>query len=97
MMKQGVKTVRVAVAAGLLTTALAMAPARASHGNDYIAPLAAFITLGAILHHSQHGHRHYGGQHYYHRPHHGHHGHHGRHSHSHGGYYQPRHKRHQNW
>lgn len=89
MLVKGVSKIRLAAAAGLLTAALASTPASANHGHNYIAPLAAFITLNALFHHQHrhHGHRHHR-HHGHHRPHYR------KHSHSHGGYRGPRHKRH---
>jgi hypothetical protein len=81
-------------ATSLVVFALASAPAGAHGGHNIVAPLAAFIAFGALMHHN-HDH-HYG----YKRRHHGHghgHGHHRRHSYSHGGYHKPRHKRHKHW
>ena len=89
MLVKGVSKIRLAAATGLLTAALVSAPANAHHGHNYIAPLAAFITLNALIHHQHrhHGHRHHR-HHGHHRPHYR------KHSHSHGGYRGPRHKRH---
>lgn len=97
MLLQGVNKIRIIAVASLLTLASTSAPVKAHHGHDYVAPLAAFIAFGALLHHSHH-------RHHYHR-YHGHgHGHgHGhsykhkrRHSHSsgRGGH---GHKKHRNW
>ena len=100
------KSIKLAIglAAGLLVFSLSSAPARADHGHDAVAPAAAFIALGWMLHHGHHGHhRHY--QYYKRYRHHGHRGHKSRygghykhqrkHSHSHGGYHkQKRHVRH---
>ena len=86
-----------AAAAGVLLLALAFAsvPAKAHHDADIVAPLAAFIAFGALLHHGHHHRHHRHGHHGYgHRPHHRPYR---RHSHSHGGYYNPPHKRHRNW
>ena len=95
MISKGVNKIGLMAAAGLLTFALASAPANAHHdGPNYIAPLAAFIALNAFIHHNHHGHshrRHYG----HHRPHYR--KHHRKHSHSHGGYHAPRHRRHNHW
>ena len=94
------------LAAGLLVISLSGAPAQAHDAHDVIAPAAAFVALGWMLHHGHHGHhRHYQ---YYKRYRHGHHGHHGhkkrygghyryerQHSHSYGGYHKKkRHVRH---
>lgn len=90
MLMKGVNKIRLTAASGLLTAALVSAPANAHHGYNYVAPLAAFITLNALLqqqHERHYYHRHHG----YHRPHHR------KHSHSHGGYYGPRHKRRKHW
>ena len=90
MLVKGVNKIRLMAASGLLVAAIVSTPASAHGGHNYVAPLAAFITLNALFHHHHH-------RHHYHR-HHGHHGHHRpykrRHSHSHGGYHGPRHKRH---
>ena len=98
MISKGVKKTRLVAAAGLLTIALASAPASAHQGgHSYVAPLAAFIALNAFIHHNHHGHsqrwhyRHHG----HHRPHHR--KHHRKHSHSHGGYHAPRHGRYKHW
>ena len=96
MASRVIHRVRPALIAATLVLALASvsAPARAHHGADYIAPLAAFIAFGALAHHSHHHHyrhRYYG---HGHRPHYRPYR---RHSHSHGGYYKPHHKRHRNW
>ena len=90
MSNKGVSKIGLLAATGLVTAALIAAPAKADHGHNYIAPLAAFITLNALFNHQhyhRHHHRHYGHQGHY-RPHKR------RHSHSHGGYHGPRHKRH---
>jgi hypothetical protein len=89
------------LAAGLLMLGLSTTPARADHGHDVVAPAAAFLALGWMLHHGHHGHhRHY--EYYKHhrkhghsshkRHHRGHYRHQRKHSHSHGGYH--RQKRH---
>lgn len=90
MSNKGVTKIRLLAATGLVTAALVSAPANAHQEHNYIAPLAAFITLNALFHH-----QHYRRHHYRHHGHHGHHQpHYRKHSHSHGGYGGPRHKRH---
>ena len=77
------------LAAGLAMASLAT-PASAHHDSASLAPLAAFIAFGALLHHQRHdSHRHY----YYHAPRHYHKP--RRHSHSHGGYAGP--GKHRHW
>lgn len=109
MIKQRVVKVRIIAAASLLALASLSAPARADHGHDYVAPLAAFIAFGALLHHSHH--RHHYRQHRYYGHGHGHghghgYGHKRRHSYSigrgghggHGGHgHKKHHKKHRNW
>ncbi len=93
MIKSGVNRMRVMAVAGMLVLASASLPASASHDQDFIAPLAAFIAITALAQHDHYGHYHHHG-HYRHqyRPQH-------RHSHSHGGYGYggPRPKHHRNW
>lgn len=93
MKNLGVNKIRIMAAAGLIALAVSSAPAKASHGHDYIAPLAAFVAIGALANFHHHGHY----SHHY-RPHYRpHYRQHRRHSHSHGGYGAPRHKQHRNW
>lgn len=91
------------LAAGLLLLSLAATPAQAHDARDVIAPAAAFIALGWMLHQGHHGHhRHYEVYKRYRHHGHGHHGHKGRygghyrhhrqHSHSHGGYHKKKHR-----
>ena len=44
------------LAAGLLVISLSGAPAQAHDAHDVIAPAAAFVALGWMLHHGHHGH-----------------------------------------
>jgi len=91
MVKQGVNKLRVIALAGLAVFALASAPAKAHQDYNYVAPLAAIIAIGALVHHGHH--RHYGHYrpqaHYYHPRH--------RHSDSHGRYQGPKRKHYQRW
>ena len=92
MLEAGVKKIRIVAAASLLGLAGMSLPVSAHHGHNYVAPLAAAIVFGALIHHGHHRH-YYNHHHYRHRGYHRHHRHHRRHSHSHGGY----HKHHRKW
>jgi len=79
------------IAAGsVLVLALASTPAKAHDDYSIVGPAVAFITLGALLHHSHYSHHGHYGHHY--RRHQPHYKRHRRHSYSHGGYRKPRHK-----
>lgn len=72
--------------AASLFAASAAAPVSADHDSPNLAPLAAFIAFGALLHHGRHHvHRHY--HHYRHAPRYDHPP--RRHAHSYGGYSRP--------
>ena len=67
MFYSGVQKIRFAALAGLVAMSVASLPAKADHGHNVVAPLAAFIALNALIHHRHHGHyrghrhyRHYG-------------------------------------
>lgn len=67
MKNRKLKSIRIIVAASLLTMALTATPARADHeqGNgNIIAPIATIVALGLLLNHNRHSHRpryeHYG-------------------------------------
>lgn len=84
----GKKGNTIVLAASLALGSLAT-PVSADHGGANLAPLAAFIAFGALLHHGRHhGHSHY----YRHEYRHGPRRHHSpyRHSYSRGGYAHPR-------
>lgn len=92
MINPGLKKIRMLAVAGLVALSAASMPAGASHGHDYIVPLAAFVVIGALAH--QHHHNHYYHPRSQYRPHYRPYR---RHSHSYGGYGAPRHKHHRNW
>ena len=94
MVKQGVNKIRVLAVAGLVAVTFASAPAKAHHDHGIVAPMAALIVLGAMVHHSNHSNYRRYDNHY--RPHHNH-NHHRRHSDSHGGYHNPKRNHHKRW
>lgn len=94
MIHSGIRKFGILAAAGLVVLAVSSTPARASHGNDLIVPLAAFIAIGALAH--QH-HDHYRYSYHYHGHYRPHHRPYRRHSYSQGGYRAPGHKHHRNW
>jgi hypothetical protein len=97
MVKQGVNKIRVLAVAGLVAVSFASAPAKAHHDHGIVAPMAALIVLGAMVHHSNHGnHGNYRRYDNHYRPHHNH-NHHRRHSDSHGGYHNPKRNHHKRW
>ena len=86
-MAVGVKRIiKMAALTGVMAvTAVGSAPARASHDHDIIGPVAAFIALGALLHHGHHRRHEHRGYHGHYQQHHRHHRRHS-YSHGHGGY-----------
>jgi hypothetical protein len=89
MMMRNSKKLGIGLAAGLLVFSLASAPAQADHGHDVVAPAAALIALGWVLHHGHDRHYHYykHQRHYKHHRHPGHHGHKSRQGGHYGGHY----------